>query len=105
MPVEQCLPAENTHYDLGRQSMIRRREFGKATGVQEFAGVGFFALDLQKNFESRGASWRDGHRDYSDMPCVLPCPGLLSESRKVDSRRKSREGRLKFFTHTIQAGY
>src|ERR1019366_7738890 len=30
--------------------------------MEEFGRVGFFALDPQKNFESRGASRRNGHR-------------------------------------------
>ena len=30
--------------------------------MKQFGGVRFFALDSQKNFESRGASRRNGHR-------------------------------------------
>src|SRR3979411_2543195 len=41
--------------------MITRGKLSEALGVKQFSGVGFFAVDPQKNFERHGSSRRNSH--------------------------------------------
>src|ERR1019366_458638 len=59
--VEQRLPAENSHHQLSGERVIAGRKLREGSGMEQFGGVGVFALDPQKNLESRGASGRNGH--------------------------------------------
>src|ERR1035437_7937100 len=59
--VEQRLPAENSHHQLRGEPVIAGRKLREGSGMEQFGGVGVFALDAQKNFESRGTSRRNGH--------------------------------------------
>ena len=61
MPIEQRLPAENSHYQLSGEAVIAGRKLREVGGVEQFGGIRFFAFDPQENSESRGASGRNGH--------------------------------------------
>ena len=59
--IEPGLPAETAHHQFGGEAMVGGREFGEASGMEQFACVSGLTRDFQKNFERGGASARDGH--------------------------------------------
>jgi hypothetical protein len=48
--IEQRLPAEHSHHQFGGKSVIARGKLCQGSGMEQFGGVGFFALDPQTEF-------------------------------------------------------
>ncbi len=60
--VEARTPAEDAHDEFGGEGVIGGGEAVVGGRVEEFGGVGGFALDAEEDVEGGGAGGGDGHR-------------------------------------------